>query len=145
MILHQHTGNLCDFKGNEKKWLKIAEFISQNYKRIFRGGYPRTPLMCTVCYPRIRSVISPRKMLAALDLRSKLEYTQKGLRTYFTVLYWNSHVSLTGRAEGLRHSKHDGSCWGRCGQMFSVPASDSFRLFRLNSFLYVSQMIYDGQ
>ena len=64
LILHQNTANLCDFNKNKKKWLKIAEFISQNLKQ----NQGRTPLMCMVCYPRIRSVISPCKKLAALSI-----------------------------------------------------------------------------
>ena len=38
---------------------------------------------------------------------------------------------------------HDGSCGSWFGQVFTVLASDSFSLFQLNSFLYVSQIIYD--
>ena len=78
MILLEIPQNLCDstptyrkpmwFQRKQKKCLKIAKFISQNYKKKLRGGFPQTPLMCMVCYPRIKSVISPSKMLAALSI-----------------------------------------------------------------------------
>ena len=51
-----------------------------------------------------------------------------------------------GPRGGDRHWQFDsdGSRWGWFGQVFTGQASDSFRLFRFNSFLYVSQMIKYG-
>ena len=42
MILAQNIGNLRDFKENQQKWLKIAEFRGLNYK-IFSGEIPLDP------------------------------------------------------------------------------------------------------
>ena len=42
VILDQSTGNLRDFKENQQKWLKIAEFTGQNPK-IFPGQEPPDP------------------------------------------------------------------------------------------------------
>ena len=45
VILDQFTGNLCDFKENQQKWPKIAEFTGQNSK-IFLGQEPPDPPKC---------------------------------------------------------------------------------------------------
>ena len=84
-------------------------------------------------------------------LRSKLEYTQIGLRTYISVLKlildWNSHAPGPGEETGLGSLSVPGAvavCSVRSSQGFTVSVSDSFSLFRLNSCLYVSQMINYG-
>ena len=56
------------------------------------------------------------------------------------ILFYTLRASGRGRAVGFYR---DRGRWGWFGQVFTVLASDSFSLFRLNSFLYVSQIIYD--
>ena len=81
---------------------------------------------------------------------SNLEYTQQGLRTYLVILAWDllfhsprSPGEETG-IDSLNVTEAGAVQPVRSTRGFTVSVSDSFSLFRLNSCLYVSQMIYDG-
>ena len=83
--------------------------------------------------------------------KASQEYTQKGLRTYISVLKlildWNSHAPGPGEETGIGSLSVTGPGAVqpvRSTRGFTVSVSDSFRLFRLNSSPYVSQIIYDG-
>ena len=81
-------------------------------------------------------------------IKASQEYTQKDLRTYLSVLKlildWNSHAPGPGEETDIDSLIVTGAVAVGSVKVFTIPGQPQRVCFRLNSLLYVSQIIYDG-